>query len=481
MANKVVNSVLWSSLERVISFGVTTIISIVLARLLSPTYYGIVALAIVFVEIFTNVLSHGLGSALVQKKNPSEEDYSTIYILNILISLVGYAIMFFAAPYIASFYDMSELVAITRVLSLLIPFAAVSSVQYCYLQKHLQFYKYCIITLGCTTLSGAAGVIAAYNGLEVWALVIYYVSRQAIQSVILVFISGWKVRFRYSKQSAHELLPYGTKTMLTTFVGDFEMNLRSLIVGKVFTPADLAFYNMGSNYPKMIMSNVSSAVGRVIFPFLANIQDDTARFKTAMRKAINCNAYLITPVLVGFMAISPTFFHYFYTDKWMSAVPFLQILTIAFITRPYENVCNQAIMASGRSNIIMMDMIITKTFSIAMILVAVFAFHSVLFIAWGVALTTVIGVLLFAFQVKNYFSYSIKEQLQDVLPVFVLTAVMYIGVTLVGLIDLHPLLSMIVQILVGMMIFWAGSTIFSFPAYSYLLTSILHIGKKKGN
>lgn len=479
MANKVVNGVVWSSLEKVISFLATTVISIILARLLSPSDYGIVALAIVFVEIFTNVISHGLGSALVQKKSPSDLDYSTIYIINISIAVVGYAIMFFAAPYIASFYEMPNLIAITRVLSLLIPFAAISSVQFCYLQKHMQFYKYCIVTLGCTTISGTAGIIAAYNGLEIWALVIYYVGRQFIQSIILICISGLRVKMRFSKQSAHELLPYGTKTMITTFVGDFEMNLRSLIVGKVFTSADLAFYNMGANYPKMIISNVSSAIGRVIFPYLANIQNEAAKFKNAMRKTISNNVYLITPVLVGFMAIAPQFFEFFYTDKWLAAVPFLQVLTIAFITRPYENVCNQAIMASGRSNIIMMDMIITKTFSIAMILIAVFVFHSVLFIAWGVALTTVLGVILFAFQVKKFFSYGFREQLSDVMPIYSLCAVMYFAVYFVGKIDLPIIVQMIIQIIVGFLIYWGGSVLFSMPAYSYLISNILKIKKKK--
>lgn len=470
--SNIVNSVSWSLAEKVISFGATMVISIVLARLIAPSEYGTIALVTVFVEIFTTVLLNGIGSALIQKKQPTQMDYNTINVINISFAIGSYLLLYIAAPYISDFYGEDILCPVTRVLSLIIPFAAISSVQFCYLQKNMQFSKYCIVTLGCTILSGTSGIMAAYMGFGIWALVVYYIGKQLFQSLLLILVSGLKLSLNFSKHSAKELLPYGLRTMATTFVGDLETNLRSLIVGKAFTPADLAFYNMGGNYPKMIISNISTAVGRVMFPVFSDIQGDNERYLSSIRKAVRLNSFVIVPAIAGLAAVAHPFFFLLYTDKWLASVPYLQILSLAYIARPYENVCNYAIMGSGRSNIILIDMIITKVLSIILILVAVFILDSVLFIAWGVAVTSIIGVLLFAWQSKRFFNYTYIQQLKDTLPIYLISMLMYIVIQFINKSFEVSVLSLIVEVIIGGVIYVGCSYIFRIRPLTELLILI---------
>lgn len=477
--NKIKTGVSWSLLERIISFLMTTVISVILARLISPDEYGNLALVTVFVNIFANVLITGLGTALVQKREPTREDFDTIFICNLIIGILSYLVMYVAAPWIAQFYQNESLIGITRAVALMIPIASITSVHYAFLQKAMEFRKYCLITLISVFVSGTAGVVAAYFGLEIWALVIYHVGKQLIQTVILLLTSGLNLSFHFSSESFRTLMPYGTKTMATTFVGDSEANVRSLIIGKVFSTADLAYYNLGTNYPKMIISNISTALSRVVFPVFSDLQDDIKKFKDTMRKGIRISLFAVVPILVGLMAVAHQFIYLIYTDKWLEAVPYMQILCLAYITRPYENICYQAIMGSGRSNIIMFDMIVTKLISLALIVISVLAFHSVTAIAWSVAITTVVGVILYAFQVKKYFGYNFSEQLDDTLPIFGLALVMFVAVYLVGKVNINTFALLVMQVIFGICIYIGGAAIMKFDSFVYIKKMLANLISKK--
>ena len=477
--NKVLSGVTWSAAERIVSFILTTVISIILARLISPEEYGTIALVTVFINIFTNVLMNGLGSALVQRKQVSQEDYSTLYIINVIVGVVAYFVMCYVAPSIESFYGIQGLCRITRVVSLVIPFAALSSIQFSYLQKQMKFYKYFIVTFGCSVISGGIGIIGAISGLGIWALVVYHVSRQALQTLILLFISGLKIKMQFSRSSAKRLLPFGIKTMTTTFIGDLETNIRSLIIGKLFSSADLAYYNMGVNYPKMIIANISTSLGRVMFPMFSEIQDDPKQFKAAMRRAVKLNLFIVTPILIGFAGIAKQFFLVFYTEKWLEAVQYMQILSFAYITRPYENICYYAIMGSGRSKTIMFDMAITKAFSLLMIAIAVFYFKSVQMIAWGVLTTTVFAVAIYAYQIRKYFGYTINEQLSDSIGIFAICGVMFAILGIIGSVSIDQFIIMLIQIVFGVLFYVFAAWVLKIDSFQYLLSLVSGFLKRK--
>lgn len=469
---KLISSVIWSTGERVFSFLVSTIISVILARLISPDDFGVLALVTVFVNVFSNVLLNGLGTALVQKKDVTQEDYSTIFIINIAIAIVSYLLLFFCAPAIASFYENESLTRVTRVISLIIPFTALSAIQFSYLQKTYQFKKYCLVTIICITVSGIVGVLAALNNFGIWALVLHHVTKQLIQTIAVLLISGLKIKWTFSKESAKRLVPYGLKSMITTFVNDLEANVRSLVIGKVYTSADLAFYNQGGNFPKIVITTINPAIGRVVFPTFSELQDDLIAYKKALRRAITLNQFIIAPALAGLISVAYTFIITLYTDKWAQAVPYLQILAFAFILRPYENMCNYAIMGKGKSGIILFDMIVTKTVSFITMVIAVFLLKDIQMIAWGVVFTSVVGIVLFAIQVKKMFDYKYTEQVKDVFPTLMLCLMMYLAIQFVSHFLPMGIISLIIQVAVGVIIYVGVAYVLKFEAMQFIIDTV---------
>lgn len=272
LKNKVFSGLIWKFAERILAQGVSFIVSVVLARILMPSDYGIVALILVFINIANVFVTSGFSTALVQNKDANSVDFSTNFYCSFALSILVYGILFAIAPFLSQFYEMPDLALILRVFALRIPLSAYSAIQHAYVERYMIFKRYFFSTLGGTLISGVVGIMMAYNGFGAWALIAQYFTNTIVDILVLSITVPWHPEFRFSWKSAKSMMNYGWKILVADLSGTFFDQLRSLIVGKAYTSADLAFYNKGNQLPSLITTNISSSIMTVLFPAIANAE-----------------------------------------------------------------------------------------------------------------------------------------------------------------------------------------------------------------
>lgn len=254
--SEILSGLFWKFSERILAQGVSFLVSVILARILTPYDFGIVAIVLIFISLANVFVTSGFSTALVQNKNADKVDFSTNFYCSLLVSIVIYFILFITAPYVASFYNNDQLCMVLRVFSLRIPLSAFSAIQHAYVERNMLFKKYFFSTLFGTLVSGIVGILLAYSGFGVWALVFQYLTNTVIDIVVLLFTVRWRPTLNFSWKSAKSMMNYGWKIFVADFAGTFFEQLRSIIIGKVYTSADLAYYNKGNQLPTLITSNV---------------------------------------------------------------------------------------------------------------------------------------------------------------------------------------------------------------------------------
>lgn len=297
LKDKIFSGLIWKFGERILAQGVSFIVSVILSRLLLPSEYGVVAIVLIFINIANVFVTSGFSTALVQNKNATEIDFSTNFYCSLVMSVIVYAFMFFVSPFIANFYNMPELILIIKVFSLRIPLSAISAIQHAYVERHMLFKRYFFSTLFGTLISGVVGIFLAYIGFGVWALIAQYFTNTIIDILVLLLTIEWRPKLIFSIQSAKSMMGYGSKILLADLSGTFFDQLRALIIGKIYTSSDLAFYNKGNQLPNLITTNISASIMTVLFPAISNINDDNKRVKELTRKSTKTMAYIIMPML----------------------------------------------------------------------------------------------------------------------------------------------------------------------------------------
>ena len=348
---KVAGGLFWSYGERIMAQLVSLIVSIVLARLLDPENYGVISIVMIFITLCDAIVSGGFGNAIVQKKDADELDVNTMLCCSVAASFLLYIVIFLAAPAIADFYDMDIIRPILRVLGLRLLISGVNSIQRAWIQKRMLFRRFFISTSFGTVISAVVGISMAYRGMGAWSLVAQYLTNSFIDTMVLLITNDWKPRLQFSWRRAKSMLSYGWKVLLTTVVYTIEGDLRSLIIGKQFGSADLAYYDQGKKFPNLLVTNINTSISNVIFPVLSKSQDDLTRMRTICRRSIRTSTYLLAPLLIGLIAVANEFVQVILSEKWLPCVPYLQILTLVFLVRPLTTTCQQAIMSTGRSDI----------------------------------------------------------------------------------------------------------------------------------
>lgn len=477
LTQKTVSGVIWKFAERIGAQLVTLIISIVLARILMPDDYGIIAIVTIFITLCNVFVTHGFGAALIQKKDADEIDFSSMFYVSLLVSIVLYAIIFFTAPFIASFYGNDLISPVLRVMGLRLPIASVNSIQQAYVSRKMDFKKFFFATLGATLVSGAVGIYMALNGFGVWALVAQYLINVFLSTVILVFVVRWFPKLVFSFARVKTLFSYGWKLLVSGLVDTGYKELRSLVIAKKYTSADLAYYDKGRQFPHLLATNVNASLDTVLFSAMSKVQDDREKVKAITRKSIKTGAFLLMPCMFGLAAVATPFVKIVLTDKWLPAVPFLQIMCIVHAFYPIHTANLQAIKAVGRTDLFLVLEIIKKTVGIVSLLISMW--FGVIWIAITEMLTTVIASIINAYPNKKLLDYSYIEQVKDILPYMLTSMVMAIVVYLVGLIKINVYLLFIVQIALGVIIYVSISYIFKFEAFKFALDLIKKIFKKK--
>ena len=466
---KVAGGLFWSYGERIMAQLVSLIVSIVLARLLDPENYGVISIVMIFITFCDAIVTGGFGNASVQKKDADELDVNTMLCCSVATSILLYIIIFCAAPYIASFYNMPIIRPILRVLGLRLLISGVNSIQRAWIQKRMLFKRFFISTSFGTIISAVVGISMAYMGKGAWALVGQYLTNSFIDTTVLLITNDWKPRLQFSWKRAKEMLSYGWKVLVTTVVYTIEGDLRSLIIGKKFGSADLAYYDQGKKFPNLLVTNINTSISNVMFPVLSESQNDPTRLKQLCRRAVRIGIYLLSPLLIGLMGVADTFVIAILSEKWAPCIPFLRILTLVFLVRPFTTTCQQSILSVGRSDITLKIEIIVNAVAIGILFYSVFILESVLGIAIGTLIAELVSMGMFMYYENKIIRYSYKEQLQDLLPSLGLATVMGVIVYIVHFLPIYKGLALILQVVIGAAFYFAASYVLQFEPFVYLV------------
>lgn len=483
LTQKTISGVIWKFSERIGAQLVTLIVSIVLARILLPEDYGIVALVTIVITILNVFVTCGLGASLVQKKTSDQLDFSTVFYSGIVISLFLYMILFFLAEPIADFYNNSQITWILRIMGLRLPLAAINSVQQAYVAKKMIFRKFFLATLVGTISSGIVGIVMAIKGFGVWAIVAQYLTNVTIDTIVLFITVRWKPSIQFSFRRLKRLISYGWKLLVSGLLDTGYNQLRSLVIGKKYTPEDLAYYDKGNNFPSIIATNVNASISSVLFASMSKIQDDKVLLKKATRKSIKICSYLIFPCMVGLAVVAEPFVKVVLTDKWLPMVPYLQIMCFVYAFWPVHVANLEVLKAMGRSDLYLILEIIKKTIGVIILLITMW--FGVFWMAMGMAINTVLSAFINAFPNRKLLNYSYREQFLDLLPNLLLCTLMGIPVFFMSYININIYLLLSLQVIAGILLYLVFSILFRNSSFLYLFTFIkkiyIHYKNKKYN
>lgn len=468
--NTVIKSLFWKFFERAGVQLIQFVVTIVLARLLLPSEYGIIALITVFISLCDVIINSGLGTALIQKKNADNIDFSTICFFSLGMAVLMYIVMFFCAPAIAAFYEQSDLVPVIRVLSITLLFSAFNSVQRAYVSKKMLFKRLFYSSLGSILLSGSIGIFMAYHGYGVWALVSQNLGSQFFIMIIMWFTVRWRPDFVFSVERFKGLFNYGWKILGANFIISLFVNARKLVIGKFFTPATLAFYEKGENLPNLLMNNVFTSIQTVLFPAFSEIQDDRPRVKSMMRRSTKMSCFFIYPLMVGMIVAAKPLVVLLMTEKWLPSVIFVQILCIANFFYPITVSNWEAIKAMGYSDITLKLEIVKKIVDITILVIS--AFFGVYAIAWGCVLYNIICVFINLAPNKRLLNYGVREQMIDAVPTFFIALAMGVSVYWIQLCSLPNLIIILLQFILGLIVYIGLSWFFKEESFMYILKTV---------
>ena len=474
--NKVISNLFWRFLERCGAQGVTFIVSLVLARLLDPAVYGTIAIVLVFTSILDVFVDSGLGNALIQKKNADDLDFSSVFFFNVCMCVALYALIFLAAPLIASFYDKPELVPLIRVMGLTVVVSGVKNIQHAYVARNMMFKRFFYATLGGTLCAAAVGIYMAYAGYGVWAIVAQHLLNVAMDTAILWLTVKWRPKRMFSWERLRGLFSYGWKLLVSELLETVYTRLRQLIIGKMYTDEDLAFYNRGEQIPQFLTNNINTATNSVLLPAMAAEQDRAERVRGMTMRAITLSTYVIMPVMGGLAVCAEPIVRIVLTEKWIPCVPFLQVFCIAYAFLPFHIANLNAVKAMGRSDLFLKMEILKKIIDLGILAAAMW------FGPFVMALSLLAGDL--ASQVINSWpnrkliGYPYGRQLRDLLPNIALTLAMCLIVSAVRLLPLKDWALLLIQVPLGILVYVAGSKLTRNTSYAYILSAVKRFSKR---
>lgn len=462
----VITNFIWRFAERSGAQLVTFVVSIVLARLLMPEDYGIIALVTVFTNIMQVFVDSGLGTALIQKKDADDLDFSSVFYFNFIVCITLYLVMFFAAPFIASFYRMSGLIPVVRVISLTIVISGIKGIQQSYVSRNMLFKSFFYATLGGTIFSAFLGIAMAYAEFGVWAIVAQQLSNTAIDTLILWITVKWRPKLMFSWNRLKGLLGFGWKMLCSALLDTVYNNLRSLLIGKVYSSADLAYYNEGDKFPKLIVTNINTSIDSVLLPAMSKEQDNADKVKNMTRRSIMVSCYIMAPLMIGLACCASNIVTIVLTEKWLSCTFFLQIFCVTYMFYPIHTANLNAIKAMGRSDLFLKMEIWKKI--IGMILLLSTMFISVKAMAYSLLISTFASMIINSWPNKKLLNYNFLEQMTDIIPSILLALVMGATVYVVGFMNFPTLFLLIIQVVCGAVIYIVGSAILKLEPYEYV-------------
>ena len=476
MKYSVISGLFWKFAERMSSQLVSVIVTIILARLLMPSDYGTVTLVTIFITIANVFVNDGFGVALIQKKDADDLDFSSVFYFNFSMCLVLYAVMFIVAPYIAIFYEDMTLTSVIRVLSLTIVISGVKGIQQAYVSRNMLFKRFFFSTIGGTIFSAFLGIGLAFSGCGVWALVAQQLSNTMIDTLILWITVKWKPKKEFSWKRLRTLFSYGWKLLVSSLLDTVYNNLRNLIIGKMYSSADLAYYNQGDKFPKIIVTNINTSIDSVLLPTMSNEQDDRNRIKSMTRRAIKTSIYVMAPLMMGLAFCAESIVELVLTDKWLPCVPFLRLFCITYMFWPVHTANLNAIKAMGRSDCFLKIEIVKKIVGLFFLLSSMW--FGVMAIAYSLLLSSILSQIINAWPNRQLLGYGYLEQVRDFAPGILLAIGMGICVYFIGFLPLPTIVTLLIQIIIGAVIYIGASALLKLEEFEYILGMVKSFLKK---
>lgn len=466
----------WRLLERFGVQGIQFVLQIILARLLNPDLYGVLSIMIIFTSLATVFIQTGFNTALIQSKDVTEEDYSSVFWITLGIAFVMYIGIFLGTPIIAEFYAMPDIVKPLRVIALMLFPGTLNSIQLAKVSREMNFKTVFYSNVAGIVMAGAVSILIAFLGGGLWALVVQNVLNVTVACVVMLFTVKWYPKCFCNQRRVLELFRFGWKLLVSSLLDTLYSNLSSLVIGKKYDSGTLGYYNRGMHFPQFIISAINGAIQSVMLPAMASEQDNKAKVKEMMRTSMTMSAYVVFPMMAGLAAVASPLVRLLLTDKWLPCVPYMQVYCFSLAFYPVHSCNLQAVNAMGRSDLFLKLEIIKKSYGIVTLAIAVFCFDSPLAIAATGLITTWISWLVNSFPNKKLIGYSYKEQIFDIFPILFMALGMCTVVMLVGrccqMAQMVTVLVLIIQILTGVIVYMVFSVLLKPRPFILLMEQI---------
>lgn len=475
LKDKTVKGVIWSAVDRFSAQGIQFVFSILIARLLLPEDYGVIAMLNIFLAVSQTFIDSGFGTALIRKIDRTETDFSTVFYFNIAVAVFFYLGLFFAAPAIANFYNTPLLVPVTRVTAINLVIGSLSGIHNAKLSIAIDFKSRAKISIVSAVLTGAVGLWMAYSGYGVWALVVQTVFAGIIRTIMLWIIVKWYPKLVFSWRSFKEMFSFGSKLLASGLLDTLYNNIYTLVVGKVFSSSTLGVYAKAQALAEFPSSNITGVLQNVSFPVLSSIQNDEDKLAGAYKRFIRVSAFVIFPLMLGLSSVADPFIRLLLTDKWENTIYLLQIICFSMMWYPIHAINLNILQVKGRSDYFLKLEIIKKIQGVLILCVTVPM--GIIAMSYGQVVSSLISLYLNTYYTKKLIGYGLWDQMKDLLPIFIHSLLMWGLVLLV--VNLMPTLwlKLIVGVLSGMIYYIAGAFIMKFPE----VNEILKILKLKRN
>lgn len=454
---------IWSCIERFSTQGVSFLVSIIVARLVMPDSYGLVAIIQVFTSFAQIFIDSGFGNALIQKKDRDEIDFHTVFIFNLVVSSFLYLVLFSAAPVIARFYGEPKLIVLTRCIGLNLILSSLSIVQKARLTISLDFKTQSKASLTATIVSGVVGICLAYRGLECWAIVGQQVVMQLVLSVMLIVVTKWVPKFAFSWKSFKQLFSFGSKLLINNLITGVYLNIYNLVIGKWYSPASLAYYNRAFTLTQLPSINIEAVLQRIIYPITCSLQDDLTELKNAYFKYLHLSHFIMLPLLMYLCVFAKPIIVVLLTDKWLPAAPYVSIYCINFVFYPWLDQSVSIMNAFGRSDANLKATMIKRPISF-LILILTIGF-GVKAICLGVVINTIIELCISLWFNKKILKISFLDQIKSQNDIIVTTMFVAMSTLVVNYIIPNPYLELLIGALVLLIILLFFSYYFKMPEY----------------
>lgn len=476
LKNKTIKGVGWSAADAILGQGVTFIVGLVLARLLSPDEYGLIGICLIFTTVLNGIVDSGFSNALIRKKDVTEEDYNTMFMTNMVISIVLYVLLFISAPLVSDFFHREELTALVRVTGLVLFFNALSITQITILTKKIDFKTKTKASLASAIISGIIGIAMAFMGYGVWALVYQQLSKQFLYTICLWVLNRWWPKFTFYKESFKYMWGFGWKLLASGILNNVWNQLYQVVIGRCYTSSTLGHYTRANEYANVFSSNLTAIIQRVSYPVLAEIQDDKERMVQGYRKIIKVTMFVTAVCMISLGAVSEPLIYTLIGTKWHEAATYLPLICISMSLYPLHAINLNILQVLGRSDIFLYLEIIKKCIGLLPIVIGVFC--GIYYMLVVSIFTSIIGLYLNTWYTGKALNYNFWKQIKDITPSYITAFIIALSVYFLKFLPLPYYVVLIVQIIIGIVIGWGVSELFKFEEYKELKAILIKTLKR---